>query len=95
VITVAVVAPTQLSATVSGRNVALTWNDNSGKETAFFVERAAGAGGFAVVAQRPRDSESFTDANVALGTYRYRVRAFDAGTGIYSAYSNEVSVTVR
>jgi PKD repeat protein len=87
--------PSRLAATVSGRNVTLTWLDHTARETAYLVERATGSGAFAQVAQLPRNTVRYVNSSLSPGSYRYRVRAYDSTTGLYSAYSNILSVTVR
>src|SRR3972149_5223723 len=75
----------------------LTWQDNSGNEANFHVERkaeaCAGAAPFAEIATTGANVVTFTDAVVTEGmTYCYRVAASNpAGT---SAFSNTASRTV-
>lgn len=66
----------------------LTWIDASTRELGFAVERSTGTTGpFAEVTRTGPAVTTYTDPTVvALTTYCYRVRAFDA-VG-YSAYSN-------
>ncbi len=84
-------APSGLSATASGYNIALKWSDNSSGETGFKVERSPdGATGWAVVASLAANSTAYTDKNLNCNTpYSYRVRAFNAGST--SDYSNTAS----
>jgi hypothetical protein len=92
----ALAAPESLAAAVADRTVLLTWVDRSTSETAFIVERADGRrDGFHVRAQLPANITAFTDANLPRGQYRYRVRAFDAASGQYSAWSNVVQAHVK
>src|SRR3990167_2953912 len=75
----------------------LTWQDNSGNEANFHIERkaeaCAGAAPFAEIATTGANVVTFTDSAVAEGvTYCYRVAASNpAGK---SAYSNTASRTV-
>jgi hypothetical protein len=87
-------APSALAATVTGpSSVDVTWSDNSGDETLFDLERAAGGAGFAKMPSRPADSVSFTDETVHPGwPYAYRIRAL--GLQGPSAFSTVASVTV-
>ncbi len=67
----------------------LTWNDNSGSEVGFKVERKQGQSGtFAQITTVGVNITSYTDSGlVDQTTYCYRVRAFN-GAGD-SNYSNE------
>lgn len=72
----------------------LTWKDNSDNESAFMLERAAGAEAFASLATVPFDAVQYHDGAVTPGaTYRYRVMAMpkDGGHPADSEYSNEVT----
>ena len=75
----------------------LTWQDNSGNEANFHVERkaggCAGVAAFAEIATTGANVVTFTDSAVTEGvTYCYRVAASNpAGK---SAYSNTASRTV-
>lgn len=91
-------APTLLSAAATlapSARVGLAWQDNSGNETSFRIERSTtGAGGtFSEVASTAAGVTSWTDTSVSSGSsYSYRMRAFNGATP--SAYSNTLSVTV-
>ena len=80
-----------------GATNTLTWQDNSGNEANFHIERKAeactGTGAFAEIATTGANVVTFTDAAVAEGTtYCYRVAASNpAGK---SAYSNTAGRTV-
>lgn len=81
-------APANLAAqAISSATIALTWADQSSNETGFEVERAVGAGGFAVVARLEPSTSSYTDTGLAAATtYSYRVRAVSAGAAsVWSA----------
>ncbi|MDG4794187.1 glycosyl hydrolase family 8 [Micromonospora sp. WMMD1082] len=85
-------APSGLTATASGGQIALTWRDNSGNETGFVIERRAGAGAWSQLATPGANSTSYTDTSVTAGTqYSYRVRARN-GAGD-SAWSAEATAT--
>jgi fibronectin type III domain protein len=67
----------------------LSWQDNSGNETSFRIERCQNAGctSFAQVATTGPNTGSFVDTGLARKTtYVYRVRAANANGS--SAYSN-------
>jgi peptidyl-Asp metalloendopeptidase len=86
-------APTGLSATVvSSAQVNLAWNDNSGDEQGFRIERAADGGAFSLVAVVGPDRRSYQDGSTAPSkAYSYRVTAYNSSGA--SAYSNLVNVT--
>ena len=70
----------------------LTWQDNSGNETGFVIERKTGTGSYAVPHHRRRGSITYSDLAAVAGTqYTYRVAA--TSTAGNSAYSNEATVT--
>jgi fibronectin type III domain protein len=83
-------APSNLTATVvSSSQVNLAWNDNSGNEDGFKIERCSGNNctNFVQIAQVGANVTSFPNTGLSANTrYRYRVRAFN-GIG-NSAYSN-------
>ncbi|MFH0759146.1 MAG: fibronectin type III domain-containing protein [Bacteroidota bacterium] len=86
--------PTGLTAVVAGEtSIRLDWNDNTGSETAYLVERSLTSGsGFALIQTLAANTQTYTDIGRAVGTpYFYRVRA--NGPGGYSAYSTEASAT--
>jgi len=97
-------APTNLTATLqTGPKVSLTWRDNATNETAFSVERCAGAGCtdfVRIAAPGPRNNTgnvTYVDSTVTFGvTYLYRVAAVNgAGNSAYSPVPPAtVSVTV-
>lgn len=85
-------APTNLNATALPGQINLVWQDNSNNETGFTIERRAGAGAFAPLANVVAGVTNYQDNSVAeLTTYTYRVRSYnDVGP---SAWSNEDSAT--
>ena len=88
-------APGALTVSLSGTLVLLAWQDNSSNETGFSIERCAGAGctNFAALATQWPNYPSYSDYGALAGlTYRYRVRAYNAGG--YSPYSNIATVTI-
>jgi hypothetical protein len=79
--------------TLSSSKIALTWNDNSNRETEFRIERKKTANGvwfeFIKVGANVR---SYTDTALSSNTtYLYRVRASNSAGN--SGYSNERAVT--
>ncbi len=85
--------PSGLTATANGHNqIDLAWNDNSGNEDEFRIERHDGDGNFTEIATVGADVTSYNDTGLdALTTYTYRVFAVN-GSGS-SGYSNEASAT--
>jgi hypothetical protein len=86
-------APTGLSAVLQGAATAhLTWNDNSGNELSFDVQRRVGTGSFTTYASLPAGATTYDDTSMfASSTYKYRVRT--VGVEGPSAFTNEASVT--
>src|SRR5688572_3675302 len=86
------VAPT-LQATGANRAAQLTWTDGSTSETEFVVERSdSRRDAFRVIARVAANTLAYLNGGLSKGSYRYRVRAVDAVSGQFSAYSNVVEV---
>lgn len=91
---VAPATPTGLTATVvENSKASLAWQDNSGNETGFRVERrVAGTTAWSLVATLGSNVQTYNDAGITMGmSYDYRVSAFNA---VATVASNEVSVTL-
>lgn len=90
---VAPVAPSALAATpVSSTRIDLGWQDNSGNETGFKIERSTNGVTFAQIATVAAGVTAYSDTGVTSGrTYTYRVRAFNAYGD--SAYTDPASAT--
>jgi photosystem II stability/assembly factor-like uncharacterized protein len=86
-------APNNLKAVVyDATQIDLTWNDMSGNEIGFKIERKIGTGSFAVVGTVGVNEKKFSDVGLELGTtYTYRVTAYNALGN--SSYSNLVDAT--
>ena len=89
-------APTNLAATtVSASQIDLSWTDNASDETAFRIERCAGAscGTFTEIALVGSNVVSYQNAGLAGSTsYSYRVRASNAaGTSSYSNVATAIT----
>lgn len=86
-------APSALTATaVSRTQINLSWSDNSGNESGFRIERCKNANctNYVQIAQVGANVTTFADTTVSKNTtYRYRMRAFNAGGN--SPYSNSAS----
>jgi len=93
VVPVVPAAPGNLVATaVSRTQINLSWVDNSGNETGFKIERCktASCTNYVEISQAGANATTFADTGLTKNTtYRYRVRAFNAGGN--SAYSNAAS----
>jgi hypothetical protein len=86
--------PSDLAATAAGTSsIALAWQDNSGNENGFRVERSTnGTSGWAQVASLGANVTSWSNTGLAASTeYFYRVHAYN-GTG-NSGDSNVASAT--
>jgi hypothetical protein len=89
-------APANLKAATSGlRSVKLNWEDRSGNEKVYVVERATQSGqnttAFSKVAELPANTTSYTDTKFQLGLmHHYRVVAKDSDQT--SDYSNQISI---
>ena len=78
---------------VAARQATLRWQDNSGNETGFRIERCRGAScsSFKTVAETAANTIAFVDTGLRRNrSFRYRVRALNAAGA--SAASNVVSV---
>ena len=84
-------APQNLTSTVNGTTVTLTWSSSAGAVTGYVVEASVLPNG-PLVASLPVAATSVTVPNVPLGVYFVRVRALNGG--IASPPSNEVTVSV-
>ncbi len=75
-----------------GYRATLRWTDNSGNEEGFRIERApSGSSSFVQVGQVGANVTTYAET-VSRGSFVYRVRAFSTSLGVYSAYSNSVTV---
>src|SRR5215470_3964231 len=71
----------------------LTWNDNSGGQAAFQIQRRASTDtGYTDLAEQPPGVTGYTDGTATAGIiYCYRVQAYDSAGA--SPYSNEACGT--
>ncbi|MCQ9206767.1 MAG: PKD domain-containing protein [Omnitrophica bacterium] len=89
--------PTNLSGSSNGNNITLGWQDKSHNEEGFTIERGIKKKGnitYTPIANVGVDVTSYLDSELANGTYRYRVRAFNLTTGFESGYSNETQASI-
>lgn len=86
-------APSGLTASASSSSsVALNWQDNSGNETGFEVERSADGQTFVLTATVSANATAMTVTELAAGTmHHFRVRAV-AGS-VQSSYTNVATAT--
>jgi len=87
--------PSNLTATVSGSQINLSWTastDNVGV-TGYLVERCLGAGCTTFAQIATPTATTYSDTGLTPGSYSYRVRATDAA-GNLSPYSNVASATI-
>lgn len=71
--------------------IRLTWTDNSTNETGFELQRETLSGttwGALTTFNIGSNISSFDDPNTTPGTYRYRIRAFNAsGSSAFTTYA--------
>ena len=86
--------PTDLTGSaLSGREIALSWTDNTSDETGFKIERKTGINGtYSEIATVGANITSYNDTGCGdETTYYYKVRAYNEVGN--SAYSNETNAT--
>jgi len=86
-------APSALAvSTGSSSQLNLTWNDNSGNEAGFKIERASDGVNFSVIAVTAANATAFANTGLTAGaTFQYRVRATNGGGD--SDFSGPISGT--
>ena len=90
--------PANLSTSVTGSVVSLSWVDTSNSEESFEIERATKVKGkyrFARIDTAAANATGYQDDVGSPGTYKYRVRAVAPSQGLSSGYSNEVQARVE
>jgi len=86
-------APDDLEVEVDNGEIEVEWDDNSGDELAFELERSENSGPFTLLATLPANTTGYVDPDVVAGrSYAYRVRATNAIGG--SLYSNTATTVV-
>ncbi len=72
-----VLPATQVSASVSGANINLTWADNATNENGYVVQQSTdGGNSWNTLTTLPADSTSYSDTDVSIGQqYSYRIEA--------------------
>ncbi|WP_435356452.1 fibronectin type III domain-containing protein [Emticicia sp. SJ17W-69] len=92
IVTVAPNAPYGLKGSATASEVALTWGDDSNKETAFEIERSDDGKTFTKIGTTARNEVTYSDKTVKEKTkYFYRVRATNIKGN--SDYTNVVEIT--
>jgi fibronectin type 3 domain-containing protein len=84
--------PTNLTATPSGTNINLAWQ-NQVSSNYITVERKVNAGSWSQMATVSSTATSYVDPALPAGSYTYRVRCF-VGNGESSPYSNEAGASI-
>jgi fibronectin type 3 domain-containing protein len=88
-----IVTPSNLAASAAGgTDIKLTWTDNSTGEDGFKIFRSTDNVKFSPFLTVAANSTSYTDRNLAAGTYYYRVTSF-IGTS-ESSWSNTANATL-
>ncbi len=85
-------APSLIRAEAKGKDVKITWQDNSDNEIGFYLERAKKGENPIVIAILDPNTSEFVDKGLKEGNYTYYISAFnDFGVSIKSK-SNEVEI---
>lgn len=87
--------PSMVTIALEGPKVVrLSWQDNSGSEQGFYIERQAGSGDFREVARTAANVTEYRDTTVNSGReYIYRVAALDSQNQ-RSEFAEEVLIDV-
>lgn len=94
--TTIIIAPTNLTATaVSSSQIDLAWDDNSGVEDGYKIERSAnGSTGWSQIGTAAANAEAYSDNGLDdNATWHYRVRAYDGSDN--SAYTSVANATTE
>jgi fibronectin type 3 domain-containing protein len=83
-------APTNLTASVTGQKINLTWTDNASNETGFYVQRSTDNATWLTIATLGANTKSYSTTKPKSGLYYFRVLAYDSAGN--SAPSNVISV---
>lgn len=94
-VTTVLVAPTNLTCTpISSSQINLAWTDNSASETGFKIERDTSSPPSTVIFTTGQNAVTYSDENLSENTpYYYRVRAYNANSGVYSDYTSICSTS--
>lgn len=93
--TTTLAAPTSLTCTpINSSQINLGWADNSVSETGFKIERATSSPPTTVIATTAQNATSYSNEDLYEDTtYYYRVRAYNANSGVYSDYTSICSTS--
>lgn len=89
--------PSLLSASpISGSRIDLSWSDNSGNETHFYIYRGGSAGSLSYLTSVGANTNTYSDNSVSPGnTYFYQVKAYNsAGLSGGSNIDNAITPSV-
>ena len=82
----------QTAAMASVTQINLSWKNNAGTVSGFYIERRTGSAAYAQIAAVGANVLTYANTGLTSNTmYTYRVRAYT--TQLYSDYSNEASAT--
>jgi hypothetical protein len=84
--------PSGLTAAASGGAVSLNWFDNASNEQGFKIERSDNGGAFNQIATVSANVHVYQDPGLGVGTYSYRVRAYNSGAD--TGYTNTATAYV-
>jgi hypothetical protein len=86
--------PNNLTASSSSNQINLNWQDNSGSESGYRIERRTGLSGlWTEITIVGSNTTTYNNTGLNEGaTYYYRVRGYNSF--VISPYSNEVSITI-
>ncbi len=96
--TSSIAAPSGLTAIYSAatHQVTLSWTDNSNNEQGFVAQYSASGGPFADITDPigANATTMTTSGSAPAGSYQFRIRAYNSGGSVNSAYSNVASLVV-
>ncbi len=89
--------PTNLSATAfSPSQINLTWKDNAANESGYRVERSQNGMDWTEIAQLGANASAYSSMGLTCDMpYFFRVRAYRASDGQFSAYSNTANASTQ
>lgn len=89
-----IITPTNLTSTVNGNDIDLSWTDNSSNEDGFYIYRSDSyLGNYTLLATNSADDVTYTDLAPTKDTnWFYKIQAFDGE--LLSAFSSIVSAYI-
>lgn len=70
-------APSDLSSTVNGSNIDLTWTDNSDNETGFYIYQSTDGGAYERIHTTAANVTAYTVQSLDAASYSFRVTAYN------------------